>query len=562
MRKRCSMRLWGYYALHTFINTIKKIFKSKVVVVILCSMLIGGVIGASVGVIGSIVEENAQTDVADSDGDDDMTDIGDDFIALHAGAIRESIPAATMILLLVVVLWGIYGGSKKGSDFFLMADANLLFAAPLKAQTVLMFRLSFQMLALLFFTFYLIFQVPSMKMILGLDNFAIFAIFLAWGMLLFMSKLMSVFTYTLTSTYEHLKKYVVPFVYAVGILVVAATGAVYLSTGKDYMRTLHLTYGADWSNYIPVFGWYKAMVMNAISGNVLVSFGFMALNLVFLIVLVWGIWHIKADFYEDALAGAQKRDDMTRAALEGRNINKDKKQSARRAKKLARKAQKSYELKGWGASVFLQKSIMNRRRFAKLGFVTNTLLVYLAIGGLGAAFMAYKTDLREISIIGLIMAMTLFFRNFGNPIEIESSHNWLFLVPEDPYKKVLYAILAGSVDCVMDLLPGIAVATVILRGNPLMALLWVATLVSMDFMFSCFGLLMQAILPSSAMDVVKSMLQMMVRIFIILIVVIAFAIGAALQGLALGAVLCMCASLAVGTLCFVVYPSMLHRGIG
>lgn len=558
------MRLWGYYALHTFINTIKKIFKSKVMIVILCSFLIGGVIGGSVGFISSLVEDQAQTEssVSKDDKTNDPAQMEEDFMTVHADAIRESIPAATMILLLVVVLWGIYGGSKKGSDFFLMADANILFAAPLKAQTVLMFRLSFQILALLFFTFYLIFQVPSMKLILGLDNFAIVAIFLAWGMLLFMSKLMSVFTYTLTATYEHLKKYVVPFVFAVGLLVVAATGAVYISTGSDYMATLRLTYGADWSNYIPVFGWYKAMVMNAINGHVLASLGYMALNLVFLIALVWGIWHIKADFYEDALAGAQKRDDMTKAALEGRNINKDKKQSAKRAQKLEHKVRKSYELKGWGASVFLHKSILNRRRFSKFGFVTNTLLLYLAIGGLGAAFMAYKTDLREISVIGLIMALTLFFRNFGNPIEIESSHNWLFLVPEDPYKKVLYAILAGSVDCVLDLLPGIVVATVILRGNPLMALLWLATLVSMDFMFSCFGLLLQAILPSSAMDVVKSMLQMMLRAFIIVVIAIAFAIGTVLQGLALGAVFCMFASLAVGTICFIVYPSLLHRGIG
>ena len=558
------MRLWGYYALHTFINTIKKIFKSKVMIVILCSFLIGGVVGGSVGFISSLVEDQAQTEnsVSKDDKTNDPAQMEEDFMTVHADAIRESIPAATMILLLVVVLWGSYGGSKKGSDFFLMADANILFAAPLKAQTVLMFRLSFQMLALLFFTFYLIFQVPSMKLILGLDNFAIVAIFLAWGMLLFMSKLMSVFTYTLTATYEHLKKYVVPFVFAVGLLVVAATGAVYISTGNDYMATLRLTYGADWSNYIPVFGWYKAMVMNAINGHVFASLGYMALNLVFLIALVWGIWHIKADFYEDALAGAQKRDDMTKAALEGRNINKDKKQSAKRTQKLEHKVRKSYELKGWGASVFLHKSILNRRRFSKFGFVTNTLLLYLAIGGLGAAFMAYKTDLREISVVGLIMALTLFFRNFGNPIEIESSHNWLFLVPEDPYKKVLYAILAGSVDCVLDLLPGIVVATVILRGNPLMALLWLATLVSMDFMFSCFGLLLQAILPSSAMDVVKSMLQMMLRAFIIVVIAIAFAIGTVLQGLALGAVFCMFTSLAVGTICFIVYPSLLHRGIG
>lgn len=205
------MRLWGYYALHTFINTIKKIFKSKVVVVILCSMLIGGVIGGSVGFIGSLIEDQAQTEIATDDHGDaeaDSVDLEDGFMEKYAAEIKESIPAATMILLLVVVLFGIYGGSKKGSDIFLMADANLLFAAPIKAQTVLMFRLSFQMLALLFVTFYMVFQVPSLKLLLGIDNFAIFAIFLAWGMLLFMSRMMSVFTYTLTSTHERLKQYV------------------------------------------------------------------------------------------------------------------------------------------------------------------------------------------------------------------------------------------------------------------------------------------------------------------------------------------------------------------
>ena len=267
------MRLWGYYALHTFINTIKKIFKSKVVVVILCSMLIGGVIGGSVGFIGSLIEDQAQTEIATDDHGDaeaDSVDLEDGFMEKYAAEIKESIPAATMILLLVVVLFGIYGGSKKGSDIFLMADANLLFAAPIKAQTVLMFRLSFQMLALLFVTFYMVFQVPSLKLLLGIDNFAIFAIFLAWGMLLFMSRMMSVFTYTLTSTHERLKQYVVPFVFAVAICVVVATGSVYMATGNDYMATLRLTYGADWSNYIPVFGWYKAMVMNAIGGDVII----------------------------------------------------------------------------------------------------------------------------------------------------------------------------------------------------------------------------------------------------------------------------------------------------
>lgn len=559
------MRLWGYYAWHTFINSIKKIFKSKVIIVILCSALIGGFVGGGIGLFAAYFEDNVKTQeeqLADeketADEDEEEEDISEETAAM----IRESIPAAAMLLLLVIVLWGIYGGSKKGSDIFLMADANLLFAAPMKAQTVLMFRLSFQMLMMLFFTFYLIFQVPSLMLLLGLDTFAVFAIFLAWGMLLFMSKLMSVFTYTLTATYDRLKKYVVPFVLVVGIIVFGLTGAVFLATGNDYLETLRLTYGAEWSNYIPVFGWYKAMVMNAMEGNVVVSLIYMALNFVFLIVLVWGIWKIKADFYEDALAGAQKRDEMTRAALEGRNIETNKKQSEKRAKKLNHKVKKELEIKGWGASVFLRKSIFNRRRFARLGFATNTLLLYLAIGGLGSALMVYKTSARDISIIGLVMAFILFFRNFGNPIEEEASHIWLFLVPEDPYKKVFYALISGTLDSVQDLLPGIVVAAVVLQSNPLTALLWLLTLVSMDYMFSCFGLLVQALVPSNSLDSIRNMLQMMLRFFIITFVIAAFVIGVILQGIELGALLCAIMSIAIGTVCFLVYPSLLHRGIG
>lgn len=55
---------------------------------------------------------------------------------------------------------------------------------------------------------------------------------------------------------------------------------------------------------------------------------------------------MKADFYEDALASAGKRAQMLEAAKEGRVIA---------GKAHAKKQQKEGNLKGWGASVFLQK---------------------------------------------------------------------------------------------------------------------------------------------------------------------------------------------------------------
>ena len=83
-----------------------------------------------------------------------------------------------MIVFLAILLWGMYSGSKDGTDIFQMADVNLLFTAPMKPQSVLMFRLSFQMVATVFASIYLVFyrfQISFVNM--GLGASAVVAIF-------------------------------------------------------------------------------------------------------------------------------------------------------------------------------------------------------------------------------------------------------------------------------------------------------------------------------------------------------------------------------------------------
>ncbi len=70
-------------------------------------------------------------------------------------AIKTYVEAGVMIVFLAILLWGMYSGSKDGTDIFQMADVNLLFTAPMKPQSVLMFRLSFQMVATVFASIYL-----------------------------------------------------------------------------------------------------------------------------------------------------------------------------------------------------------------------------------------------------------------------------------------------------------------------------------------------------------------------------------------------------------------------
>jgi hypothetical protein len=154
----------------------------------------------------------------------------------------------------------------------------------------------------------------------------------------------------------------------------------------------------------------------------------------------------------------------------------------------------------------------------------------------------------------------LFFRNFGNPIAEETSRNWIFLVPDSPYKKVFYALMAGTYSSVLDLLPGFVVAAIVLNGNPLMMLLWLVTLVAVDFMLSSVGVLLEAICPASSLDMVKTIIQMILRMGMAVVLALFMGMGYLIGGELSALILTTVASLLVGGAAFIIYPSFLHEG--
>lgn len=156
------MKLWGYYAIHTFWNSIRKMFRSTVLVIILACVGFIGICGIAGGVIGSVVaghEESSEVSteaVSEDAGDDEIEEASgeDDEMSPEDVAMAKTwVEAAVGLILLVVLLWGIYSGSKSGTDIFQMVAA---FAASL----------------------YLIFQIPNLVKNLGLGVPAVAAMYL------------------------------------------------------------------------------------------------------------------------------------------------------------------------------------------------------------------------------------------------------------------------------------------------------------------------------------------------------------------------------------------------
>ncbi len=578
------MKLWGYYAFHTFINSIKKMFRSTFIIIMAVSIGIGLIVGVSAGVITSVlidegedsteIEYNTEEGFFDEEGnfyyhEEAYLDENGEVVFYEELDIEMTeeefaqlmlvVEAGIAVLVLVLLFFGAYSGMKKGSDIFTMADVNFLFTAPIKPQSVLLFRLTFQMLATVAGSIYLLFQIPNLVLNAGVPLEICLIGFLALIIVFIFQKLVSVGMYTITATYPNVKRYVLPGMLGIVTVLALATGGVFVSTGQDVWKTLELTWASHWSRWVPVIGWTKALVMNAAEGKTLLAVLQFVLLILAMVALVYFIWHMKADFYEDAMAGAQQREDLLIAAAENRkpvsvNEEKDKKKDRRKVKE-------EQSLKGQGAMVFFTKELLCRKRLARFGIVTGTMSWYFTIAAACALANMYLFESDSFNVAGFIIMAVLFFRNYGNPIAQETSMNWLFLVPESPYKKVFFAMLAGTYATFADLLPGMILFTVVCGTNPLEMVLWMMVLVTMDFMLSGVGMILEALFPADAMNTVKASLQLMLKFFVILFIVIAIVIGVVINGIVLGLIINLIMNIIFGAVAFIIYPSMLHDGI-
>ena len=134
------MRLFLYYALHSFVNQLRKLFKTWVLIFLLACMLIGGLIGLGAAKLSDAAEQNqeaAQTETLEENGEEPAETPDEDRLALV-----ELIAGAVILGILV---YEVLSADKNGSKIFLPADVNLLFPSPMRPQSVLLFRLATQL---------------------------------------------------------------------------------------------------------------------------------------------------------------------------------------------------------------------------------------------------------------------------------------------------------------------------------------------------------------------------------------------------------------------------------
>lgn len=576
------IRALGYYLSRTFINQVKKLFKTWFLIFILACCLFGGLIGLAVGSLtehGESVSSQSQieemeegeaeqgtlTDKGDNSDSEtkrqgiegkDSEDTGAFLSAFQGLERKEIVEAGLSLLTLILFFYAVLSADRNGSSIFLPADAALLFPAPWRPQSVLMFRLICRMGMYFFIAVIMILDLPALNDGLKLSAAGTVLLLPAWFLFLFYDQLLTTLCYTWAASAPGRKKILRGIVYALLLLVAVAYLAWLRSEGGSPLQAGIHFLSAPAGRWIPAWGWLRGMVFYAEEGKAGPAFLCGGLLVLGCVILLFVIRRLNADFYEDAMARSEETAAIQEQAREGR-ITLRKRDKKDRSDKLKRDGL-NY---GSGASIFFWKEIYNRSRFARFSIFNKTSETFL-VTALAASVIGLRT-LPDLAVYFpfLTLAAFVFFRSLGNPLEKDLATGYFFLTPEPTWKKLLCSELGGLSVTLLDLLPAFALGAILTRMQPAFFLGALVFTLTLSYYCMNTGAFLNATLPADAGVPVKQLVQIMFVYFGLLpdIGLIAAGFSGKFEALSVsrGILLAGLVNILIGSLFFFMIPAFL-----
>ena len=541
------MRMTLYYLAHAFKNQIRKLFRTWVAIFLVVCIGIGLLFGFAAAGLSSLFEEDAPAE------EEIVETLPEEGVPLTEEERNGIVELAVGGIVLFVLAFSIGMADKNGGSIFLMADVNLLFAAPIKPQTVLLFRLIMQAGTSIFATLYLIFQIPNLMLNLGLGIGTVLAILGAWLMLMIFSKLCSVLLYTVASTHPRVKQYLRPALWGT-LLVIALFYYLYAKNATNYFTGALGFFNGPYTRYIPLWGWMKGLVLYALEGNtagaLLCLLGLLLLAVAMTVI----IWRIKADFYEDAMARSAE------TAEKQAQMQSAKPQLSKRKRDRADRLTRDGLDRGAGATVYFHKAMYNRFRFAHLRVFTKTSETYLVTAIGISLLLIFIVKSSFFPVIPLALGVLTFFRSLGNPITQDISQESFFMVPDTAHRKVFFSFAAGVLNSAMDLLPAFAVGALLLRANPLTALVFYLLVVSLGAYSDSIGMFIDLSLSTGLSQTIRSVVQIMFIYFGLAPAAVLIILGFAFDKLILFTLLTVLLNLGITAFSLALSPLFVENG--
>ena len=507
------MRLFLYYFSHTLLNTIKKLMKTWVAFIVIIMLF-----GAMMGFAGSLFKskdngtEDTDSGVAVELSEDAEEDGADTFtgewslsgMMTKYGIKKEQVIDIAISAIFLLLLATNIINAQNSSKIFLPADVPMLFASPLKPQSVLMFRLISTLGSSLFISLFMLFQLPNLIYNVGLSAWAAVSLVIVYALILVFSTLVQVVFYTITSKMKNGTGNIKNFLAAVyGLIAVGFAVFVYVRK-VSVVEGLFAYFASPSTHWVPFWGWLRGISYYAAAGDTALSLIYLGLFIAACAVLVLFVWKMKADFYEDAMFAAEHKAEQiesAKMASKGAVVVRDKERKG--------KIDREGFNYGKGANVFFYKAVFNRFRFAKLKFLSTTMIIYTVIAGV-VAWLARSAPFDDAFFIpAAVLGAMAFYRTLGDPIREDTSRDFFILIPEKHYTKIIYSLLGCLAVTAIDLTLPMVLSAVILGANPLSVIVWFVFILSISFFATVIGTLISLSLPKDQMQTISFIVQMM-----------------------------------------------------
>lgn len=523
------MRLFIYYAVHSFLNTLKKLLKTWVAVFLVIG-LGGALVGGIIGLVASAVVKDDEpeqkiemTDPEEKATEDDKEKTDEDEFELHfsfgeglAGQMKkyglstvDVADLAISVLFLIVLATNVVNAKSSGK-IFQPADVPMLFAAPIKPQSVLMFRLTCTLGSSLFFSLFMLYQIPNLMRNAKFGFWGALSCVIVYMLILMFSTLVQVTFYTITSKLSNgiglTNKILIAFYSLIGI-----GFAGYVTVGKmELIPALFGYFASPKTHWVPFWGWLRGITYYAVKGDLMTSGIYLGLFVAACLLIIVFIWKMKADFYEDAMFAAEKK----AADLENAQRSTNGAAVVREKERKGSIDREGFRF-GRGANVFFYKAVYNRFRFAKLKIFSTTMIVYLIAATTSSYVVGrYATGFDDMFFIpAAILGVMAFYRTLGDPIREDTSREFFLLIPEKGYTKILYSLLGCLAVTAIDLAVPMVIAGAMLGTNPVTVLVWFLFILSISFFATNAGTFIALSLPGEHAQTLRSILQMMFLYF-------------------------------------------------
>ena len=490
------MRLYLYYAIHSTWNQIRKVFKTWIFLVVLASILGGGLFGLNLTKSLNIVSDG----VSNSEIYKSLSE----YFKFNIVRKESLIELVAGFMMLSIFSLHIITAEKSASQLFLPADVNFLFASDRSPQQNLMFRIMSTIGTMFVATIYMLIQLPGAIRNIGISNFAGFTLFMFWCISMVLSVLIKILIYELTCHRQNLRNNLRYFLFAfLGIIAISF----YFFYKNSHDQTLWISmdkyFNATWTHQIPIYGWIKGMLYHALNNNITTSLLFMGLSIASVIVLWIIIKVMPTDYYEDAMIRSEEialyvaenggnsvlSSGIYRRQHFNKNLNRD-----------------GFNF-GFGANVYLYKILYNRMRFSKLFIFSKASITYLIMAIISALFSNKFMDNPSIFGVIVIIAAFVFLHTVINPAANDRKQLSFILIPENTWLKLFWSTLGEIFNCLLDIIIPVLVGSYIAVGNPFTAIPYIPFILSIDLFAQTVNSFIDSAIPDSVDRTFKQVLQ-------------------------------------------------------